>query len=498
MTPIASTATPEQDVEYRDVVIVGAGISGIGAAYHLQKSRPESSFLIVDKLDNFGGTWRLHRYPGLRSDSDLYTFGYGFKPWKGNPIATGQEILDYLQEVIDENGLADKIRYGQTLCRADWCSEKQLWQLQIEGAAGTTHRIETRFLWMCQGYYRYEKGHMPKWDGMSDFQGQIIHPQHWPEDIELQGKRVLVIGSGATAATIIPAIADKCDHVTMLQRSPGYLRYGRNIDQLVDMLRSLEVDESWIHEIARRKILHDQHQGMLRSLQDPEGFRAELLDGVRQQLDGDKALLRHFSPDYRPWSQRILFVPDGDLFQNLRSGKASVVTDRIECFTKDGVQLESGKHLEADIVITATGFDLSVMGDIPFFVDDIQVNFANTVTYRGMMFTDVPNFVWVFGYFRSAWTMRADLVSEFVCRLLAHMDQSRSKSVTPRLRPTDKGMTLGPWIDPDNFSPNYLRRSLHLLPKCGPHSPWQNLQDYWVERKDFAEANLDDSALVYR
>jgi cation diffusion facilitator CzcD-associated flavoprotein CzcO len=332
---------------------------------------------------------------------------------------------------------------------------------------------------------------------MAQFRGRIVHPQNWPEDLDHAGRQVVVIGSGATAATLIPAIAPDCGHVTMLQRSPTWFRTGRNAVPIADELRQLQVDERWIHEIVRRKILHEQSVFTRRSFGEPEAVKQELLAAVRAHLGSDYDIETHFTPRYRPWRQRIAFIPDGDLLQAIAAGKASVVTDEIETFTADGLVLKSGRTLAADIVVTATGFNLSVLGDIDFAIDGRPLRFSETVTYRGMMFTGVPNMAWVFGYFRASWTLRADLVADFVCRLLDHMRKKGASRVTPTLRPEDRDMPLLPWIDPENFNPGYLMRGLDLLPKRGDKPEWQHTQDYWSEKDEFPAADLDDGAFVY-
>ena len=486
-----------QKTEHFDVLVVGAGISGIGAAYHLQEQCPDKSFVILEALDSFGGTWHMHRYPGIRSDSDLYTFGYRFKPWTGTPIATADEILTYMKEVIAENDLDRHIRYNHRISTAKWSSKDNLWTVYaVDKKTGEERRFTANFLWMCQGYYRHEQGYTPEWPDMDKFKGKVIHPQTWPEDLDLKGKKVVVIGSGATAATLVPAIAGDCEHVTLLQRSPTYFIPGRNANELADRLRELEVDESWIHEITRREILHNQAEFARRSFEEPEEVRKELLDAVRLFLP-EETVQKHFTPRYRPWQQRVAFVPDGDIFQGIASGKASVETDEIERFTEKGILLKSGKELEADIVVTATGFNLSVLGDIDFDVDGKPVDFADTVTYRGMMFTGVPNMVWIFGYFRASWTLRVDLLGDFVCRLLKHMDEKGKKKVTVALRKEDSNMPLLPWIDPENFNPGYLMRSMHLLPKRGDKPEWQHTQDYWKEKDELPAIDLEGSEFVY-
>ncbi|MBX9946881.1 MAG: NAD(P)/FAD-dependent oxidoreductase [Reyranella sp.] len=487
-----------QKTEHFDVLIVGAGISGVGGAYHLAKQCPGTSFVVLETQESFGGTWLTHRYPGIRSDSDLYTFGYRFKPWTSAPIATAAEILAYMGEVIDENDLGQHIRYRHRIASARWSSRDNLWTIDaVRTDTGETRRFTAGFLWMCQGYYRHSEGYTPEWQGMETFKGRIVHPQSWPKDLDYAGKQVLVIGSGATAATVVPAIANDCGHVTLLQRSPTYFIPARNANDLADTLRQLQIDESWIHEIVRRKILHDQAVFTRRSFEEPEAVRKELLGGVRAYLGPDYDIDTHFTPSYRPWRQRIAYVPDGDLFRGIRAGKASVVTDEIDRFVETGILLKSGKTLEADIIVTATGFNLSVNGDIDFAVDGKPLDLSETVTYRGMMFTGVPNMVWVFGYFRASWTLRADLVADFVCRLLRHMKDKGAKKVEVALRPEDKDMPLLPWIDPENFNPGYLMRGMHLLPKRGGKPEWQHTQDYWSEKDQFPLIDLDDGVFVY-
>jgi cation diffusion facilitator CzcD-associated flavoprotein CzcO len=492
----------EAATEHVDVLIVGAGISGVGGAYHLTQQCPGKTFVVLEGYESFGGTWYLHRYPGIRSDSDLYTFGYRFKPWTGAPIATGEEIRKYMGEVIEEHDLARHIRYSHRVTRATWSSEAKRWTIEgvrthtgVEG--GEPVRFTCNFLWMCQGYYRHSEGYTPEWPGMDRFQGPIVHPQTWPEDLDYRGKRVVVIGSGATTATIVPAMAEDCEHITVLQRSPTYFWTGRNENELADTLRQLEIDESWIHEIVRRKILHDQEAITRLCIDEPDLAKQALLDGIRPFLPDDYDIDTHFTPKYRPWQQRLAFVPDGDLFKGIASGKASVVTDEIETFTETGIRTRSGKELEADIIITATGFNLCVLGDIDFVIDGRPLTFADTVTYRGMMFTGVPNMLWVFGYFRASWTLRADLISDFLCRLLNHMDEHGWTTVVPTLRPEDADMPILDWLDPDNFNPGYMMRGMHLLPKRGDKPEWMHTQDYWTEKDALPAADLDDGCLRY-
>jgi cation diffusion facilitator CzcD-associated flavoprotein CzcO len=493
--PAKSTAVK---TEHFDVLIVGAGISGIGGAYHLRDQLPDTSFVVLEEQESFGGTWITHKYPGIRSDSDLYTFGYRFKPWTGKPIARAQEILDYMGEVIADNDLARHIRYRHHIDSAKWSSAEKKWTIDARRLdTGESVRFTANFLWMCQGYYRHSEGYTPEWPGMADFKGKIVHPQRWPEDLDYKGKKMIVIGSGATAATLIPNVSEDVEHVVMLQRSPTYYIPARNAQVLADELRTLQIDESWIHEITRRRILLDQANFMKRAFEEPESVKAELLAAARLFLGPDYDIDKHFTPTYRPWRQRIAFVPDGDLFRAIRSGKASVVTDEIERFTAKGILLKSGQELEAGIIVTATGFNLNVLGDIAFEIDGKPLDFADTITYRGMMFTGVPNMVWVFGYFRASWTLRADLVADFVCRLLGHMKDKQAKQVEVALRPEDKDMKILSWIDTENFNPGYILRGMHLLPKRGEKEEWQHTQDYWNEKDIFPKIDLDDKAFRY-
>ena len=425
-------ADPGIPVEHVDVLIVGAGISGVGGAYHLTKQCPDKTFVVLETQESFGGTWLTHKYPGIRSDSDLYTFGYRFKPWTSAPIATAEEILDYMGEVIDENDLDRHIRYNHTISAAVWSTEDRHWTLEVtQTDTGEARRFTAGFLWMCQGYYRHSEGYTPEWEGMDRFQGPIVHPQTWPEDLDYRDKRVVVIGSGATAATLIPAMAPDVEHITMQQRSPTYFATGRNANELADTLRELEIDEAWIHEIVRRKVIFDQAQITKMSREQPEVVKGELFNGIKAVLGEDYELDPHFTPRYRPWRQRNAFVPDGDLFHAIADGRASVVTDEIDSFVEKGILLGSGETLEADIIVTATGFNLNVLGDIAFSIDGDPLDFSETIGYRGTMFTGVPNMAWVFGYFRASWTLRADLIGDFVCRLLGHMDELGATTVVP-------------------------------------------------------------------
>ncbi len=498
ITEAHSSQDAKKAVEHFDVLIAGAGISGIGSAYHLQEQCPDKSFVILEVQESFGGTWLTHKYPGIRSDSDLYTFGYRFKPWVGPPIATADEIRTYMDEVIKDNDLDQHIRYKHKITGAHWSNADKMWTIDATRVdTGEKLQFTANFLWMCQGYYNHDQGYTPEWEGMEDFRGQIVHPQTWPEDLDYKDKNVLVIGSGATAATIIPAMAADCAHITMLQRSPTYFRPGRNENEIADMLRQLEIDETWIHEISRRAILFEQQEFTKRCFEEPEVVKQELLDGVKEYLGEEYDIGTHFTPKYLPWRQRLAFVPDGDIFQGIAQGKATVITDEIDRFTDKGILLKSGDLLEADIIVTATGFNLSVLGDIPFDIDGEPINWSDTMTYRGMMFSGVPNLVWVFGYFRASWTLRVDLLGDFVCRLLKHMDRMNVSSVRAELRPEDKDMEILPWLDDKNFNPGYMMRSMHLMPKSGNKPEWQHNQDYWAEKDEIPKIDLEGTEFVY-
>jgi len=490
-----STAQPSSldadAAKHVDVLIVGAGISGIGSAYHLQTQCPWASFAIIEAMDGFGGTWRTHRYPGVRSDSDLFTFGYRFKPWTGPPIATGDEIQAYLKEVIDENAIGQHIRYGVRIESADWCSSSSQWTVScVDAKSGHRSAIRASFVWLCSGYYDHSEGFTPHWPEMAAFKGQIIHPQRWPENLDYKGKRVLVIGSGATAATIVPAMAEDAAHVTMLQRSPTYFYPRRNANVLADHLRYLEVDPAWIHEIIRKEMLTLQRDVAERAKREPEILKEELVAGVRAHLPPDYDVAKHFTPRYRPWQQRVAFVPEGDLFSGIVSGKASVVTDTIERFTERGVLLASGEEIEADIIVTATGFNLLAGGGIAFSLDGRPVDLCNKVTYRGLMWEGVPNLAWIMGYFRASWTLRVDLVGDFVCRLLNRMRTEHFSSVQAQLRDDERSLPQLPWVEDDDFNPGYLQRGADRMPKRLDKADWRHTQDYWAERNDLPQIDL--------
>ena len=507
-TAVSSQDNAEvQDVGHVDVLIVGAGVSGIGVAHHLKERFPDRTFAILDAQDNRGGTWWTHRYPGVRSDSDLFTYGYRFKPWRGPSIAAGGEILAYLDEVIDEDDLARHIHYQHRVTAASWSTADRRWTVEVtrndtrdDTRDDTVQRLRytTDFLWMCQGYYNHARPYKPRWEGMDRFQGLIVHPQQWPDDLDLTGKRVVVIGSGATAATLIPAIAEQAEHVTMLQRSPTYYFALPTTDELAVTLRSLDVPEEWTHEILRRQHMAQFHLLAQMSFDAPDQLHAFLMESVRPLLPEGFDVEKHLTPRYRPWQQRIAIVPDGDLFASLRAGKASIVTDTIDTFTEHGIRVSSGEEIPADVVVSATGFNLSLFGDIAFAVDDEPVDFTERVTWRGIMISGVPNMAYVFGYFRHSWTLRVDLVADLVLRLLASMRDKDATMVVPALRPEEQDMPLRPWANPDDFNAGYVMRTQHLLYKQGDHEPWLHLREHQEERDTLPKADLDDGTLVYR
>ena len=504
MTTAARTAPAQgtaerEDAGHFDVLIVGAGVSGIGAARHLQDHFPDRTFVILDAQDNRGGTWWTHRYPGVRSDSDLFTYGYRFKPWRGPSIAAGDEILAYLDEVLDEYDLRQHVRYRHRVIAASWSTEDRRWSVDVtRDDTGQQVRFTTGFLWMCQGYFNHAKPYQPRWEGMERFAGLIVHPKRWPEDLDLSGKRIVVIGSGATAATLIPAIAGKAEHVTMLQRSPSYWFAPPTTHELAVTLRSLDIPEEWTYEILRRQYIQLTDWLARTAREAPGDLHTFLIESMRPLLPEGFDIEKHFTPRYRPWQQRIAIVPDGDLFAVLREGKASIVTDTIESFTEHGIKVSSGEEIPADIVVSATGFTMSVLGDVAFIVDGEPVDLAERVTWRGIMISGVPNMAYIFGYFRHSWTLRVDLVSDLVCRLLAHMQDRGATMVVPTLRPRDQDMELRPWCDPENFNPGYVMRSQHILFRQGDREPWTHLLEHEQEREILPKADLEDGTLVYR
>jgi monooxygenase len=482
-------------VEHFDVLIVGAGLSGIGAGVHLHEKCARKSYVILEGRGEMGGTWDLFRYPGIRSDSDMHTLGYNFKPWReAKSIADGPSILKYVHETAAEYGVDKHIRYGHRVKAAAWDSATSSWTVTAALADGGEAKFTCDFLFMCSGYYSYRGGHTPEFPGLGDFKGRVVHPQAWPEDLDYAGKRVVVIGSGATAMTLVPAMAETCEHVTMLQRSPTYVVSRPDKDAVANRLRKY-LPEKLAYGVTRWKNVTLQGLMYKRTRTQPDKIKALIVAGVRGELGPDYDVEKHFTPSYNPWDQRLCLVPNSDLFQAIRSGKAEVVTDQIETFTETGVRLRSGQELEADIIVTATGLNMAVMGEASFSVDGAPVDFGKTWTYKGMMFSDVPNLVSTFGYINASWTLRADLTCEYVCRLINHLDRTGTARATPRLRPGESDMPARPWID--DFSAGYMRRALHRFPMQGDRQPWINPQDYQRDKKMIRHGALEDGALIF-
>ena len=482
--------------DHVDVLVVGAGISGIGAAYHLQTLCPDRTFTILEGRDDIGGTWDLFRYPGVRSDSDMHTLGYSFKPWTAEKsIADGPSIMAYLRETVAEYGIDRHIRFGHLVTTAEWSSDDARWTITAtKRATGETVTLTCNFLFMCSGYYSYREGYTPEFPGRDRFRGTIVHPQAWPDDLDYDAQRVVIIGSGATAMTLVPAMAERAAHVTMLQRSPTYVVSAPDRDPIANTLRKV-LPERVAYGITRSKNVAMQQFMYGRTRTQPEKVKQTLLKRVRQELGENYDVDTHFTPTYNPWDQRMCLVPNSDLFAAIRDGKASVVTDHIDTFDETGIVLRSGEHLDADIIVTATGLNLVTLGEMAFFVDGEQVDFSQTFTYKGMSYSDVPNLVSTFGYINASWTLRADLTSEYVCRLLNHLRDTGTVQCTPRLRPSDANMPERPWID--DFSAGYMQRVMHRFPKQGDREPWINPQSYRRDRKMFRKAPIDDGCMQF-
>ena len=485
------------NTDYVDVVIVGAGLSGIGAARHLQDKCPDKRFAILEAREAMGGTWDLFRYPGIRSDSDMYTLGYSFKPWtEGKAIADGPAILNYIHETAAETGIEEHIRYRHKVQRASWSSDDALWTVECENTAtGETVSLRCNFLYLCAGYYKYDQGYLPEFAGYDDFGGTLVHPQHWPEDLDYEDKEILIIGSGATAVTLVPELAKKAKHVTMLQRSPTYMAPLPDTDWVARLLQKL-LPAKTAYAIVRWKNILFQRFVYWQSRKSPKLLRWRILRMEKKELDkGVIDFDKHLVPRYNPWDQRICLVPNGDLFESINAGKASIVTDTIDTFTEDGIRLASGEELKADIIVTATGLDLCVLGDIELSVDGRPVNIPETFSYKAMMFSDVPNLVSTFGYINASWTLKSDLTAEYTCRVLNHMDETGMRQCTPRLGELEGVMPGQDWIS--GFSSGYIQRKAHLMPKQGDRLPWLNTQNYLLDKKVILEGAIEDGYLVF-
>jgi len=479
--------------EVVDVLVVGAGISGIGAAYHLQKFCPNHSFAIVEARQDLGGTWDLFRYPGVRSDSDMHTLGYSFRRWTDpKAIADGPTILRYLRDTAREYGIDRQIRFGHKLVRADWSTPQALWTVQLQRAAdGASVRMRCHFLFMCSGYYDYTGGYQPEFPGQGRFAGRLVHPQQWPEDLDCTGKKIVVIGSGATAVTLVPALAETAAHVTMLQRSPTWMVARPSVDPVDRRLRQVLPLRLALHITRWKNVL----LGMLvfrLCRRRPQRMRQLLLAGVRRALGPAADIATHFTPRYNPWEQRLCLVPDGDFFQAIQRGRASVVTDHIESFTEAGVKLQSGATLDADIIVSATGLKLALLGNAALYVDGERVEPARTVNYKGLMCSGVPNMANTFGYTNASWTLKADLTARYVCRLLEHMRKTGARQC---LAPTaGADATLLPWVD---FSSGYFQRAAGQLPQQGSIKPWKLNQNYLSDLVTMRYGAVDDGVLQF-
>lgn len=477
-----------------DTIIIGAGISGISAAHYMQTDCPTKTYTILEGRKNIGGTWDLFRYPGIRSDSDMYTFGFAFKPWV-NPkvIAPREDIMHYLQETVAEEGIEKHIRFEHRLLNASWSSEAAKWSLTVQTPDSATPVIFTcSFISLCMGYYDYESGYTPNFAGKEDFVGTIIHPQKWDESLDYTNKKIVVIGSGATAVTLIPNLTEKAAHVTMLQRSPTYVVAQPDVDKLAIRINKL-FPEKMAHRINRfRKILFQRFSYAF-SRKFPElmkkVLRKKLVEEMGKEFDIDK----HFTPSYNPWDERLCLVPNGDFFQAIKSKKASVVTDHIERFTENGIKLVSGEILEADIIVTATGLNAQLFNNIDFEVDGEQVDFSKKVCYKSVMFDGIPNMTYAFGYTNASWTLKCDMTNQYTCRLINYMAENGYKQCMPVQQ--DSEMSLKPFLD---FTPGYVLRVIDKLPKMGDKKPWKIEQNYFYDRKMFENDPLNDGVLTYK
>ena len=484
------SAVPDA-IEHLDTIIVGAGLSGIGAAVHLQTDFPGRRFAILESRGAIGGTWDLFRYPGVRSDSDMFTLGYAFKPWTdAKSLADGPAIREYVVETAVEHGLDRQIRFGHKVVRAGWSSANARWTLEIEHGDGRRSRISCSFLLACSGYYSYAAGHAPEFPGAADFAGRLVHPQFWPEDLDYAGKRVVVIGSGATAVTLVPEMARTAAHVTMLQRSPTYVLSLPAHDPVAAALRR-HLPRMLAYRLTRTKNIGVAMLFFKLARRWPAKVKKNLVGLVRQALGPGHDVDTHFTPTYNPWDQRVCFVPDGDLFEAITGGRAEVVTDRIAAFTPAGLRLQSGRELAADIVVSATGLALNLLGDVAFDVDGQPVDFSKTLGYKGMMFSGVPNFIYTFGYTNASWTLKADLTAGYASRLFAYMDKHGFASATPV---GGHGIETRPFLD---FSSGYVQRAAGFMPKQGSKAPWRLYQNYLLDLLTLRYRRIADGTLRF-
>ncbi len=478
-----------------DVLIVGAGISGIDAAYRIKTQLPGKSYTILEGRDSLGGTWDQFRYPGIRSDSDMFTFSFPFRPWKSSKaISEGSLILDYLKDTAREFGIDEQIRYGHRVLRAAWSSVDATWTVDVEvGPERRPTTVTCSFLYLCTGYYSYESGHQVQFPGQEDFAGQVVHPQFWPQDLDYQGKRVVIIGSGATAVTLVPALADRAELVTMLQRSPSYVLTRPAGDGFADRIRK------WLPAGLAHRVIREKNAALAVAAYKflrrwPAKGRALILDGIAKQLGGVLPVDPHFTPRYDPWDQRLCFVPDGDLFAAIRERKATVVTDQIETFTEKGITLTSGAELEADIIVTATGLKMVALGQVEVTVDGERVQPHDTTVYKGLMLSGIPNLAWCVGYINNSWTLRADLSAQYVCRLLTYMDQHHYVAAVPELPAGERGVSAGPLLD---LASGYVQRATAILPIQGAVAPWRTRQNYLADSVGLRYGRVDDGAMRF-
>lgn len=476
-------------MEHVDVLIVGAGISGIGAAVHLEKECPGKSYAILERRPNIGGTWDLFRYPGIRSDSDMYTLGFRFKPWTARKaIADAPSILSYLKETVEEYGIRDKIRHGMQVLSASWSTETGLWTVKGVRGEGEAFELTCNWYFNCTGYYNYDQGYQPDFAGADNFKGTIVHPQHWPENLDYKGKRVIVIGSGATAVTVVPAMIDTgAGHVTMLQRTPTYMVSRPSEDWFALGLRKI-MPGKLAYRITRYRNVLLQQFIFNRVRKHPEKSAERLIGMLKDELPDGYDIKTHFTPPYNPWEQRLCLVPDSDMFRVIRDGQADIVTDHIDRFTEKGILLKSGKELEADIIVTATGLNLQLLSGIDITVDGKPFKVGESVLYKGIMFNDLPNLAMWFGYTNASWTLKADLTSEYMCRLINHMDATGSKIATPRI--DDPNFELENFVD---FSSGYFQRAFDRLPKSGTKVPWKLHQNYLKDIKLLRNGPITDA-----
>ena len=477
-----------------DVVVVGAGISGIGAAYNLKTRCPQKSFTILEGRANIGGTWDLFKYPGIRSDSDMHTMGFKFKPWNSpKTIADGPAILSYLEETIEENDLRKKIQFNKKVIDASWSSIEALWTLEVEDQSDKTiEKTTCNILYLCGGYYNYDKGYTPEFKGVENFKGQIIHPQKWPEDLDYTGKEVVIIGSGATAVTIVPSMAEKVKHITMLQRSPTYYFAAPDEDVIGNFIKKFTTNRLGYFLVRWKNILLGRFM-LSRMRKNPEKIKTQLIDQVRDHLGEDYDVDKHFTPRYMPWDQRLCLVPNGDIFNAINSGKASVVTDTIDTFTEEGIKLDSGEELEADIIITATGLNMQLLNGINIKIDNETLDISKKLQYKTMMFSDVPNLIATFGYTTASWTLGADLISEYACKLINLLDKKGCNYFCPQSG--DDVTSENDYLD---LSSGYIERVKHQLPKQGSRDPWINTQDYLKDITQIRFKSLEDEDLKFK